>query len=226
MSDTKGSVDCVTREMNSGDKIASLKEKLAKDHTSSKINGTNGNGSHISDETNSLDHKLGKVINGVNSKTDIGVELKTSEKYTSSSIKMTHMNGNSSTSSVKNTSNLVENNTRTKLTERMSVKNTGNKYYIIQFCAKYKISRKPFVNYILYCVVSDMCYEEDEESIDDEEIEDSSPGGYGDDDSSDVVQLDPSTSNSPTPGTSGSAVKKQLPMNSGFKRQVIVINEI
>ena len=26
---------------------------------------------------------------------------------------------------------------------------------------------------------------------------------YGDDDSSDVVQLDPSTSNSPTPGTSG-----------------------
>ena len=149
MSDTKGSVDCVTREMNSGDKIASLKEKLAKDHTSSKINGTNGNGSHKSDEVNSKDHKLGKVINGVNSKTDNGVELKTSEKYTSSSLKMTHMNGNSSTSSVKNTSNLVENNTRTQITERMSVKNTGNKYYIIQFCAKYqrckiKISRKPF----------------------------------------------------------------------------------
>merc|ERR1719328_127580 len=98
------------------------------------------------------------------------------------------MNGNSSTSSVKNTSNLVENDTRTQITERMSVKNT------------------------------DMCYEEDEESIDDEEIEDSSPGGYGDDDGSDVVQLDPSTSNSPTPGTSGSAVKKQLPINSGFKR--------
>ena len=70
MSDTKGSVDCVTREMNSGDKIASLKEKLAQDHTTSKINGTNGNGSHKSDEINSKDHKLGKVINGVNSKTD------------------------------------------------------------------------------------------------------------------------------------------------------------
>ena len=158
MSDTKGSVDCVTREMNSGDKIASLKEKLAKDHTSSKINGTNGNGSHKSDEINSKDHKLGKVINGVNSKTDNGVELKTSEKYTNSSLKMTHMNGNSSTSSVKNTSNLVENNTRTQITERMSVKSTGNKYYIIQFCAKYQI--KLVVNLLLntfYTVSFQIC---------------------------------------------------------------------
>ena len=86
MSDTKGSVDCVTREMNSGDKIASLKEKLAQDHTISKINGTNGNGSHKSDEINSKDHKLGKVINGVNSKTENGVELKISEKYTNSAV--------------------------------------------------------------------------------------------------------------------------------------------
>ena len=182
MSDTKGSVDCVTREMNSGDKIASLKEKLAQDHTISKINGTNGNGSHKSDEINSKDHKLGKVINGVNSKTDNGVELKISEKYTNSSLKMTHINGNSSTSSVKKTSNLVENDIRNRITERMSVKSTGNKYYIIQFSAKYqrfsKISSTTFVKYILYCVFSDMCYEEDEESIDDEEIEDSSPGGY------------------------------------------------
>ena len=46
---------------------------------------------------------------------------------------------------------------------------------------------------------------------------------YGDDDSSDVVQLDPSTSNSPTPGTSGSGVKKQLPINPSFKRQVTYI---
>ena len=43
---------------------------------------------------------------------------------------------------------------------------------------KLKLVVNLFVNYILYCVFSDMCYEEDEESIDDEEIEDSSPGGY------------------------------------------------
>merc|ERR1711899_578586 len=99
---------------------------------------------------------------------------------------MTHINGNSSTSSVKKTSNLVENDIRNRITESMSVKST------------------------------DMCYEEDEESIDDEEIEDSSPGGYGDDDSSDVVQLDPSTSNSPTPGSSGF---KKYPANSMPQRR-------
>ena len=56
---------------------SSYKRLLVHNH----INGTNGNGSHKSDEINSKDHNLGKVINGVNSKTDNGVELKTSEKY-------------------------------------------------------------------------------------------------------------------------------------------------
>merc|ERR1719361_2490150 len=61
--------------------------------------------------------------------------------------------------------------------------------------------------------------QEDEESdIDDDEdgLDDSSPDGYGDDDSSDVIQLDPSTSNSPTPGSSGF---KKFPANSMPQRR-------
>ena len=47
---------------------------------------------------------------------------------------------------------------------------------------------------------------------------------YGDDDSSDVVQLDPSTSNSPTPGTSG--LKNSTMINIDHRRYILHIRQI
>ena len=102
MSDTISKEDCSSREINrSEDKIAALKERLAKDRSEITVNGANGNGTHDKlSEMNSKDPLPSKLSNGVQPKEDNRIKLNSSEKFVNSSIGLQHTNGNSNKNTI------------------------------------------------------------------------------------------------------------------------------
>ena len=125
MSDTKSNSDCLMHDNNSENNIAALKEKLTNINSNPKLNGTNGNGAHTSNKINSKDQALIRITNGVNSQVDNGIELKSSQKYTNTSINSKHINGTSK-NSVQTTSESIENIRKANDNPGKMIENTGN----------------------------------------------------------------------------------------------------
>ena len=131
MSDTIDKEDCSSREINSEDKIAALKERLAIDRSGITVNGANGNGIHNKmSEKNSKDLQQSKISNGVKPDEDNRIKPNSSEKLNNSSTELQHTNGNSTKNTVpfKTKQMLVDANRKTQIATGISVASSGNEH--------------------------------------------------------------------------------------------------
>ena len=177
MSDINSKSDGLMHDNDSENKIAALKEKLKNNHPGVRLNGSNGNGTHSSNKIDSKEQNLSKIANGVTSKVDNGIVIKRIEKHTNSHFDMKHTNGTSSVTPAETTLRNVENNIIEQTTTSTMVNKTGNWliYGGYSHCDHFGKGGTPRIPmYIFAYDLLGMSYEEDEESIDDEEIDDSS----------------------------------------------------